>query len=491
MGVASGYAFSVNNRLVYSWIFAIIYISLVMCFPKHKATKRLISRVISAVISAALIVSFPVLSADIKPECFSRVGSAANGYILNFSLQLRDLFQKKPDNYSISNIKKAEQKYKADNQKAPGDQADIIVIMNEAFADLSVVGSTPKTNIEATPFINSIHKNAIKGYALSSVFGGDTANSEYEFLTGNTMAYLPTETVPYNQFMRSNSYSLVNILKSRGYYCIGTHPYLSRGWNRRSVYPYYLGFDESHFLEDYPQNQLTRGYVSDSEMFEQITKKYEQRDKSKNFFLFGVTMQNHGAYTYSENDFKNTISLQGYSQPYPDAEQYLSLINETDKAVEYLISYFEKIDKKVTIVFYGDHLPNLNPSFYEELHGGKFDTLEKEMLKYKVPFFIWANYDIPEKEVECTSLNFLSNYLYQAAGMELPPYNKFLADVNSKIPAMNSHGYYSEERGCFLPYDEAKGEEKDILNLYAQLQYNNIFDSRNRSDILFPIFKSE
>ena len=164
----------------------------------------------------------------------------------------------------------------------------------------------------------------------------------------------------------------------------------------------------------------------------------------------------------------------------------MSVIHETDKAVEYLITYFESVDEDVVILFYGDHFPRLEEEFYEEVHGGSFDTLDEQQLKYKVPFFIWANYDIEEQYVECTSLNYLSNYLYEAAGMELPSYNLFLKDLQEVIPAMNANGYYSLSKGKFLTYDEAEGEEAEWLEKYQILQYNSIFDEENRSEVFFP-----
>ena len=88
--------------------------------------------------------------------------------------------------------------------------------------------------------------------------------------------------------------------------------------------------------------------------------------------------------------------------------------------------------------------------------------------------------------VGLTSLNFLSNYVYEAAGLPLPAYNAFLKDVQKVIPAMNVFGYYSSAKNAFIPYEEAEGEEAEILNQYRILQYNSLFDDKNRSEIFFP-----
>ena len=273
-----------------------------------------------------------------------------------------------------------------------------------------------------------------------------------------------------------------------GYYCRATHPYLSDGWERTKVYPDF-GFDEISFIEDYPQKELIRDYVSDKEMFEEMLDTYKENKKQsgKRQLTFGVTMQNHGSYDYEGNNFENEIILNGYTKNYSDVEQYLTLIHESDKALEYLIESLSQVDHPVLLLFFGDHLPNLDSDFYQEVHGGDFQTLDEQVLRYKVPFVIWTNYDIDEEFVECTSLNYLSTYLYKAASLPLPEYNLFLEKVEKQIPMINSQGYYSLSKQCFLSISDAEGEEKKLLNLYNQVEYNCMFDLENRNENLFPI----
>lgn len=88
--------------------------------------------------------------------------------------------------------------------------------------------------------------------------------------------------------------------------------------------------------------------------------------------------------------------------------------------------------------------------------------------------------------MDCTSLNYLSNYVYEAAGLELPPYNRFLRDMEEIIPSINVNGYYSLEKGCYLPFEAADGEERQWLDTYEALQYNGIFDKKNQNKVFFP-----
>ena len=209
-------------------------------------------------------------------------------------------------------------------------------------------------------------------------------------------------------------------------------------------------------------------------------------------FYFGITMQNHGGYSYQGKDFLNTVSLDMPSgNTYPDAEQYLSLIHESDKAVEYFINNLKNINRKVIVLFYGDHLPQLNDQFYDELNGGSFHSLDDRQKKYTIPFFIWTNYNIEEKEVSLTSINYLSNYLLDCLGIGRSVYNDYLAQLQKEIPAINKNGFFSKSNNKFLELKESQGEEKKALDEYLCLIYNSMIDYKNRNMKIFPVQSKE
>lgn len=356
--------------------------------------------------------------------------------------------------------------------------------MNESFSDLSVLGDL-NTNVEVTPFMDSLKENTTKGYALSSVFGAKTPNSEWEYLTGNSMAFLPSGSVVYQQYISDTPTSIVSNLKDIGYTCVAMHPYYETGWSRNQVYPN-IGYDEMHFIDYFDQTKILREYITDQELYDKIIDRYESRGANEKLYLMGITMQNHGGYGEAYDNFHEGVYKIGRS--YTDANQYLSLVHESDKAVENLINYFSKVDDPVEIVFFGDHQPSLNSNFYPLLNGKGLSGLTEDELEklYTVPFFIWTNYDTPEETVDITSLNYLSTLTLERAGISLPEYNKFLADMMEVVPAINSRGYYSKSQGCYLHLDEATGDEAEWINRYNILQYNSMFDKKGRSNVFFP-----
>ena len=491
LSVAATYALRLNTRGVYVLFAETLFIALVRKCEirfQEKWHMRIIDFLLGAL--CAVVVVFNAGSVD--TQTWEQKGTYLNGYILNFILGVRDSFVSPPEGYSAEAVEELEQQYETDADVCQQpDELDptIIVIMNESFADLSTIGDF-ETNEPLTPFIDSLKENTTKGYALSSVFGAKTPNSEWEFLSGNSMAFLPTGSVVYQQYLNRTPASLVSNLKERGYTCVAMHPYYATGWSRDRIYPR-LGYDEMHFIDDFDQTKLLREYITDEELYHKIIERYENRGRREKLYLMGITMQNHGGYGQPYDNFDEEYFKLGRS--YTDANQYFSLIHESDSAVEKLITYFSREEDPVEIVFFGDHQPSLCNSFYPLLNGKGLSNLTEDELEslYMVPFFIWTNYDTPEEEVEITSLNFLSTMALERAGISLPPYNRFLADMQELVPAINARGYYSKTAGKFLHVEEAEGEEAEWISRYRILQYNSMFDKRGRSFLFFPYFEQK
>lgn len=487
LNVVGQYKFQVTIYILYLGMSFALAMFSQFSVPRSPAIGISKSRIrsISAVVAVVFALVLNYASAITPLQAWSNLGTTRNGYLLNFVIGVKNMRVEKPDGYSPDAVEELNLYFSNPSPDPAGDDApNIIVIMNESFADLNVFSNPLNTNIPVTPFIDSLSENTIKGYALSSVFGGKTANSEFELITGHTMAFFPSETIPYQQYIKTEICSLPQMLRSYGYSTLITHPYFSSGWSRTTVYPK-LGFDRYTFLEDYPQEDLVRAYVSDREMYNYILNQLDTASNDGPAFVMGITMQNHGGYQYSGENYTQTVQLEGYSKEYPEAEQYLSLLHESDRAVEYLLTELQNRSEKTIVLFFGDHQPKIETAFYETLNGGKIDTLEERMLQYTVPFFIWANYEIESKTVSCTSLNYLPCYLLENAGLELPTYYRALSDFQNTVPAINAAGYYSLEKGKYLPLDEAEGTEADVLRKYRILQYNNVFDDKNKNQGLF------
>ncbi len=483
LNVAGNYQFTFPASMIQSWILAVLWNLFVFRSVKlPRPSAKLVFRAVSFLLSIACILFIAGKPQYISHSQWHSQGSAQNGFLLNFVHQFQRF--EKPDGYRDFDFPSMEKTYVQTEQ--PEKKPNVLVIMNEVFADLRCYGGELNTNIPVMPFFDSLTDNTIRGYALASIFGGGTSNSEYEFLTGNSLGFLPSGANGYQQYIEDGSYTINTYMRSLGYYTVAMHPHFPNGWTRSTVWPQ-MKFDEIHFRDRdgfFEKDNNIRGWISDMEMYDKVLKALKAKPDGKPLFLFGVTVQNHGG--YDDPAYTNTVKLSGYSESYPLAEQYLSLVRESDEALQYLLTKLEELDEEVIVLFYGDHQAKIEGSFYEDLNGGSLEDLTSRQKQRMVPFVIWANYDIPEYSVELTSLNYLSNYLLEAAGFPLPPYNQFLKDVEARIPAMNNLGFYSPSAGGFLPYDEAEASEKEILDTYRILQYNAIKGGKNRSQVFFP-----
>lgn len=483
LSVVDNYELSISAMMAYSW-FVWLWVAFVgMSFPAFEVKTKRRGRAIGLAVLLFLMGIISLGAKDIAIGAWGQEGTSAKGYYLNFYLGMRDARVKQPEEYSVEEIHSYEVEYSATESIPHGKKPNVIIIMDEAFGDFRIYGKDISTNQPVTPFLDALVENCVRGYALSSVFGGNTANSEFELLTSNSMAFLPSGSVPYQQYIHSDIYSLAWYLRSQGYTGLATHPYYENGWSRKTVYPW-MGFDKKIFLDDYPQENLIRGYVSDREMFETVLDILKQ-NQGKPLFCFGITMQNHGGYTYASENWSNSISLEGYTQNYPQVEQYLSLIHETDKAMEYFITALEEYPEDTIVLFFGDHLPKVEPEWYDEIGIDIQDDLTRHMMQHTVPFYIWANYDIIEEKTDITSINYLAGYLLEVAGLGETPYYNAVSDIRKAIPAINAFGFYSTDSGCFLSFDKASEEEREWLQKYKNLQYNNIFDTENRSTYFY------
>lgn len=483
LSVAGNYEFVLDDRAGYVILLSTLYVALLR--KLHVTFAKRIPMTIMCISLAVLgTVYVGRKSQSITTETWEQKGSYRNGYILNFVLSVRDCFIGEPEGYSEDVVEAFEARYTESAESESAVKPTIIVVMSESYADLSVVGEF-STNTELTPFYDSLTENTIKGHALSSVFGAKTPNSEWEFMTGNSMAFLPSGSVVYQQYITDTPTSIVSNLKNEGYTCVAMHPYYETGWSRNTVYPN-LGFDEMHFIDDFDQTQMLRKYITDRELYENIIERYEGRAANEDLFIMSISMQNHGGYTEKYDNFNEQVRMLGVN--YPDVNQYLSLIHESDAALEYLISYFRNVDEPVEIVFFGDHQPSLSASFYPYLNGKGLSGLTTDELQalYTVPFFIWTNYESEEETVEITSLNFLSSMALERAGLTLPSYNRFLLDMMEVVPAINARGYYSKSESRFLHFEEATEEEAEWIHDYEILQYNNMFDKKGKSEVFFP-----
>lgn len=398
------------------------------------------------------------------------------GYLLSFVAEIHDSSVKSLDGYSVETANQILEQT-AVKEKVSEKSPNIIVIMNESFTDLSVLGDF-STNQEYMPFYNSLSENTIRGYQITSGIGGGTSQTEFEFLSGCSQAFISGSV--YARYLNSDTPSIVTSLQNQKlpYRTIAMHPEKATNYYRDRAYRY-LGFDETYFIDSFPKGETVFDKVTDAADYDFLIQKYEEEEKEGPLFIMDITMQNHGDYTHSDYDFEDPVNVTSF-QASDDVNEFLTLMKMSDDALAELIGYFDKIEEPTIILFFGDHQPSLSDSFYETVMGKTKEELspQEEMKKYMVPFMLWANYDIEEKQGYVISPNILSPLLLDTAGLQLTSFNRFVLQTGEQLPVIQSIGYMDANR-TFFQYNQTT-EYEDLLQQYKVVQYNYLYDVKNR-----------
>ena len=523
IGVANTYDYTPNHQIVLASLLFVLIV--IMGFKTHvpsfSSVVKVASRCFTGTFSVTLLIIYfgtsILTNLGVRPNFWNQTGGYRNyGFLLNFFLNTRYIYMSEPDDYNSGNVgghidKVVDSTTEIDNSYA---KPNIICIMNESLSDLSILGEL-ETNEDYMPFMNSLTENTIKGNLYVPVIGAGTSNTEFEFLTGHTTAFLPSGSNAYMLYVKNPIASMVSTLEAQGYSSHALHPYYADGWERTSVYSNF-GFNRFTSLEDimdvslmddfksngndpnylqqlmelkYPnKNMLVRQYVSDSYNYDLIIEDFENRDKEIPYFMFNVTMQNHGGYTNSCVNFEENIFATSVSKNYIKANKYLSLVKYSDDAFKKLIEYFSKVKEPTVICMFGDHQPTVEQGFIAEVMGVEnlnSLTLSEEQQRHCTPFYIWANFDIEEKQYDKLSSNYLSSLVLQTAGVKLSGYNKYLLKLAETLPVIDTVGYIDSE-GNYYGWNN-NSVYTDIINDYERIQYNNIFDQQNVNADIFYI----
>lgn len=433
-----------------------------------------------------------------KPSMWDSVYDAQrNGPLVAFTRQLNPKVMVKPDDYSEETMKQVAARYekaaKKINAKRSANMTDstVIYVLSESFSDPSRVPGL-KVNKDSIPNIRKIKQNTTSGLMLSSGYGGGTANLEYMGLSGLSMANFDSSlTSPYQQLVPSEHWTpTINQMWGASKNSIGLHPYESSMYSRATNYKKF-GF--SHFytltgpdvishqdkIDDSP-------YVSDEDTYQSTLE--EVRKTKSNQFLQVITMQNHMPYHdwYKHNDFKASSTT---GKPLKDDEKesietYQKGASLTDGATAGFLSELDKLDKPVTVVFYGDHLPGIYSS-------ASADD-DNSLALHQTDYFIWSNKASGTQgnkidNAEYSSPNFFVAQAAEHMDAKVSPYLAFLTEMHSKISAMeppvvnNIQGWdripegqniYLNSKGEPMAEDDFDAETKQLLADYRLIQYD-------------------
>ena len=409
-----------------------------------------------------------------------------NGACLSYFLLLKDSKVDVPGGYSEKALQAIAEAVVGDYEslQGTGQKPNIIMVMNEGWSDLRVLGELDTTE-EYMPFANSLTENAVRGNLYVSILGGLTANTEFEVLTGGSLSLLSPAVIPYQNQVRHDMSSLARVLENQGYETMAVHPNGDGAWGRNRVYTHF-GFDtfihQGNWAVPY---EYMREYISDACNFKEIIYRYEERNKEVPFFLFNVTIQNHGSYqgdVPADIDIVRAGNTPGENMgDITELQNYINLLKITDDAFEEFVSYFANVEEPVIICMFGDHQPVWDEDFYNIMfEGQELTDRERNLRKYMVPYVIWANYDVQWKEYGDMSANFLPAVLVECAGLQLPSFYQYLMGLHEEYPVLTKRGCLDRDGKLT---DIADIWDTDQIRRYRMFQYNQLYVEEYQREI--------
>ena len=366
-------------------------------------------------------------------------------------------------NYSKNEIDKLYEKYtsvateiNATRTENISDQT-VIFVLSESLADPARVPgisiSTP-----ALPQIQQIQTGTTSGLMKSDGYGGGTANMEFQSLTGLPMYnFNDMISVLYTDVFPEMSYvpSISNAFDSKNR--IAIHLSDATHYARNSVYTK-LKFDKfiaTSGSDDTADNVSTFGaYPSDASTYDNVL---SEIDASQSQFFSVMTMQNHGPW-FETNLSDITANGEGLtSDQNASLTNYARLLYYTDSSTAEFTK-LEGIDKKITVVFYGDHLPGLYPQTMFN---------DNPELQYLTDYFIWSNHGTAKDDYPLVNSSDFPAELLAHTKSRVSPYYALLTEVLNKASVdkdkLDSGGKQIANDLKMIQYDLTEGK-RYILN---------------------------
>lgn len=420
-----------------------------------------------------------------------------NGPLVAFTRQLNPKIMDKPSNYSEETMKKVAARYQKEAETINASRTNnltdstVVYVLSESFSDPSRVPGL-KTNKDSMPNIRKIKAGTTSGLMLSSGYGGGTANLEYMGLSGLSMANFESSlSSPYQQLVPSQHWTpTINQLWGAPVNSLGYHPYESSMYSRATNYK---KFSFSHFYTltgpdviKYQDKIDESPYVSDKSSYDSALEGIKSGKTNK--FIQIITMQNHMPYHewYENNDYtaESTTGTPLGDDEQQSIETYQKGVEITDQATQEFLNELDALDKPVTVVFYGDHLPGIYSSASEDDNNS--------LALHLTDYFIWSNKASSSQgnkasDAAYSSPNFFVAQAADHMNAKVSPYLAFLTEMHSKIAAMEppvvnkiqgwdripeGQNIYLDQNGNPMSTDDFDKETKQLLADYKLIQYD-------------------
>lgn len=412
-----------------------------------------------------------------------------SGFVYAFAANYYHARMDVPENYSKASMEALSDGFEG---REGSVEPNVIIVMNEAFADL---WNAQKLELDASlaPNFMALAEQYLSGRCMTSEYGGNTANCEFEVLTGYSTYLLPNGTVPYMSSMNQKTDSYVSFLNGRDYYTLALHPFRRSFFSREKAYEL-MGFDDYYSVEHFEGAERLRAawFVSDDAVADRIIAEYEKNEPTgRGFFCHTVTMLNHTA--YYKNDWPEeeqvgmTASCELTEAEYDTLRSYATGLQYADRMLKKLVDYFSAVEEPTVILFFGDHQPSLGSPGYELMQriGYVEDNTSPEgiLALQSTPYLIWNNFeDQPTAAKMDMSMFHLIPYMTRTLELDRPAFHSYMDTLFETLRGITRKVFLDGEGKPLLTPDET---QQRAMDEYLALVYDGLLGSQYANDTLY------
>lgn len=404
-----------------------------------------------------------------------------NGVLYGLLLNLDGMLVATPPGYSRESVSRILGGFQSIPGR-PGQRANVILVMSESFWDLRELKGLD-LDFDPTPTYRALVENGFGFHLVTPTFGGGTCDPEFEVLTGLPVKYFPPGSRAYQQYVQRPIPSIARLFKHNGYRAAAVHTHYRWYWNRDRVYKF-AGFDSFTGIEDMSLPERKGLYASDRQLVKALVEK--SRRTTEPYFLFAISVQNHGPYDRDRYDRYDHPVRSGMLSPTATTElrNYSQGLIDADSSLRELVAFVDGQQAPTVLVFFGDHLPSTGALFADTgFFSDSLSPLEDRMRRYVEVGVVHANFDIPRPHGRLFSTAYLPLYIAELAGVERPAFYAYLAELQARLPGL-SRELTLDAYGKPLANDDPAMRAVDAS--YWQLEYDVLFGA-NYSGPFFDV----
>lgn len=258
---------------------------------------------------------------------------------------------------------------------------NVHIVLLESFWDPNELKKARYQQNPLAPEFRKLWKKAGYSHAMAPVFGGYTANSEFEVLCGFPVV---KDNVKFERRLLNDVPCLPHILGENGYKTMASHPNVPVFWNRVNAYRR-IGFQTYWSLQDFVKDDMNREFLSDVSLYRQVMEKIQPAlDAHQPILDYIVTYFGHWNYPLSESRPNKITS----PSPVEEVSGYANTVYYKSREMMDFINEMRKRDPDGIIVLFGDHLPFLGENFAGYVDSGALAANRSDFTAEMFKFYV-------------------------------------------------------------------------------------------------------